>query len=202
MAATRCPQNARDDLDRLWTPPVETIDAALLREPQLTAALAFAATASKLDGDALGWIPRGAIAGAAAQNRLLVCKNNDDLVGFIIWANGRDSLDIYYTWVRHDARLLLHGAALVEHAKKKAARYGRNRIELWCARTLPANLFWEALHFQPITWRWGRAKNPRRHWLWRLPLAPPQPPYNDLSHSPSLVHPTLAEIHHFVGKGA
>lgn len=135
-------------------------------------ALLMAVESPRLDGHALGWFPRAAYEGCHEQGRLLVCLNNGDLVGYVVHNQRTAPTRIFLTWVRQDARLILHGRALVDAVNDVAQRKSHTRIELWCATDLPANAFWEALGFQKICWRWSKGKSHRRHWLWRRPVLP------------------------------
>jgi len=139
----------------------------LLRE-----ALALAVDSPRVDGDALGWFPRAAYLGCHEQGRLIVVTNNDDVVGYCVHNEKTAPTRIFLTWVRKDARLILHGRALVDFVANVALQRGHNRIELWCATDLAANLFWEALGFSKICWRWSKGKAHRKHWLWRRDLTP------------------------------
>lgn len=123
-----------------------------------------------LDGHCLGWVPRAIIRGKHDQGRILGIWNNGDCVGWLGWAVSQGLMRIHYTWIRNDARLILHGRALVDAVNDLAHDRQLPRIELWCATDLAANVFWRALGFECICWRWGRAKKSRRHYLWRRPV--------------------------------
>jgi len=146
---------------------VVTLSTNALQPWRLDEALKLADHSCVVDGHCLGWIPREQIRGIHASGRMLVCYNNDDLVGYVAWAASRGLMRIYYTWVRNDARLILHGRALVDHVDAIARQLNLPRVELWCATDLAANMFWRALGFDCVCWRWGRAKKSRRHYLWR-----------------------------------
>lgn len=134
-------------------------------------ALALAVDSPRVDGDALGWFPRAAFLGCHEQGRLIIVTNNDDVVGYCVHNEKTAPTRIFLTWVRRDARLILHGRALVDFVSDVAIRRGHNRIELWCATDLAANFFWQALGFEQICWRWSKGKAHRKHWLWRLDLS-------------------------------
>lgn len=135
--------------------------------------LTFCYSACRLDGHALGWLPIAAYDEAHAQGRILALWNNDDLVAFCLFSTTQLELRCLQIWVRKDARLMVHGRALIDDLEARARRAGCWRIRLWCAIDLEANLFWRALHFRPITWRWGRAHHGRRHVLWVRPINQP-----------------------------
>lgn len=115
----------------------------------------------------VGWIPLAAYAGAHAQGRILVCYNNDDLVGFCMWAQKFDEVKIYQIWVREDARMILHGKALIGDLARRRINHRARLVRLWCAQDLSANLFWRALGFTFRGWRHGpKRTSKRRHYLW------------------------------------
>ncbi len=135
--------------------------------------LLFAAKACRIDGECLGWLPFEAYETRHAEGRILAVYNNDDLVGYVLWFNNANVMHIYHTWVRNDARIMVHGRALCSTLEEHCIDLACDRIELWCAVDLAANLFWSAIGFEKITWRWGRAKKSRRHYLWRRHVVAP-----------------------------
>jgi GNAT superfamily N-acetyltransferase len=132
--------------------------------------LTFCYSACRLDGHCLGWLPRAAYDQAHTTGRILALWNNDDLVGFCLFSTNLHELRCLQIWIRRDARLMVHGRALIDDLEARAKRAGCFRIRLWCAIDLEANLFWRALHFRPICWRFGRAERGRRHVLWARPI--------------------------------
>lgn len=152
--------------------PIKVVASHLLEEKEQTELLAFASSSFRKDGNCIGWLTTAAIVGAHEQHRIVACYNNADLVGYIIWGESRGIIRCFVVWVRNDARLIIHGRSLVDWITKEGARRGSVRVELWCAVDLAANMFWAALGFERVCWRWGRGKRSRRHWLWRLPISP------------------------------
>lgn len=138
--------------------------------------LRFAGTASKHDADKVGWMPLGAYREATAQRRLVICTNNGDRVGFTLWQYKAGELKLYQVWVRADARLIVHGRSLVSHVEAIAATHGCYRLRAWVAEDLAANLFWAAIGFQNISWRWSpRKTSKRKHLLWIRSIVPGLP---------------------------
>jgi GNAT superfamily N-acetyltransferase len=196
MAATGLILTSSDHLGRLPGPGVEVIPTLDLSPRLQTELLTFAVSSTRIDGQCIGWLPTAAYVGAHEQGRMVACYNNADLVGYILWGANNGIIRCFVVWVRRDARLLVHGKALVSAIGNEGLRRGCTRIELWCAIDLAANLFWRALGFDRVCWRWGRAKRARRHWLWRLRLTSPsqlQPPGEQ---DPRSAHepPTLAAL--------
>lgn len=157
---------------RLPAPGVDVIPTLELTPRLQVELLAFAVSSTRLDGQCIGWLPTAAYVGAHEQGRMLACYNNADLVGYILWGAHNGIIRCFIVWVRRDARLILHGRALVSAVESIGHRHRCTRLELWCAVDLAANLFWHALGFERVCWRWGRAKRARRHWLWRRRISP------------------------------
>jgi GNAT superfamily N-acetyltransferase len=131
-----------------------------------------AKSACRSDANALGWLPWAAYLNAHGTGRVDVVVNSDDVVGYTIVGDSRGELRIYHCWVRADARMILHGRLLVEAAEARARQAHAWAIGLWCAEDLAANLFWKAVGFERVNWRWGKGKKRRRHIQWRRLVAP------------------------------
>lgn len=180
-------------MKHLASAAVVTHPTLALQPYQLHEVLTLADRSSLVDGHCLGWVPRAQLRGIHDEGRMLSVWNNDDCVGWIAWAISRGEMRIHYTWVRLDARLIMHGRALVDHVEYIARQHRLATIGLWCAVDLAANEFWSALGFQRINWRWGRAKKSRRHWQWRRPVVTSTEALQQVEVSPSfaLGQPTL-----------
>jgi len=173
----------------------------LEKENDRRAALLFCYSACRLDGHCLGWMPKQAYDVRHDQGRILVLHNNDDLVGLCMWSTNLREMRCLQIWIRQDARMILHGKKLIHELEKLARQHGCCRLRLWCAIDLPANLFWHALGFRYHGWRWGRAKNSRRHALWIRRINPtawelePSPLQDALQSPPPLALPTRMAPH-------
>lgn len=131
-------------------------------------AVDMAVHALQVDGHALGFLPVAAYWQANDAGRLLVLYNNGDAVGQLVWGMRSDTVQVYQIWVRHDARQILHGRALIDSLEDLLAPARPLRICLWCAEDLPANLFWQALGFHVVSWRHSpRRTSGRKHLFWR-----------------------------------
>lgn len=140
---------------------------------RLRQTMSFIYSASRLDGNMIGWMPYQAYDTRHAQGRLIALWNNNDLVGFLMWSpNQLGEIRILQIWVRADARMILHGRALVNWLDHEAQKTGHQVIRLWCAVDLAANLFWPAVGFRYRCWRWGTGKKSRRHALWWRTITP------------------------------
>ena len=158
-------------------PTSDTLVCTLTRdldEKKQREALLFCYSGSKLDANSIGWLPKGAYDNRHDRGEILTLHRNDDLVGFVLMSRPSPygELRCLQIWVRRDARMILHGRALIN----KLEEIGRLRhcscLRLWCAQDLAANLFWATLGFSRRGWRWGPAKVPRRHNLWWRAISP------------------------------
>lgn len=153
--------------------PVQVIATHQMLPNELDDALKFCGSASKLDAHKVGWIPLAAYTGATKQRRVLICYNNGDKVGFCLWRHSFGDLAIYQIWVRPDARLILHGRAIVHELNTIGLERRARLIRLWCAEDLTANLFWRQIGFEEIGWRHGpKRTSTRRHLLWTQKIRP------------------------------
>jgi len=172
---------------------IEVTDSKTRRE-----LLQFCYSACRIDGECLGWLPKAAYDQAHQQGRIIALWNNDDLVGFALWSCDCGQLRCLQVWVRRDARLMLHGKAIVSRLDAIARARNCYRLRLWCAIDLAANHFWNALGFRYGGWRWGRAKNSRKHALWLRPIHDwplPPPPQSNEPRRPELSFPTSPTCH-------
>lgn len=172
MAATTSLLTSAEGATRLPAPGIDVVKTLELTPALQTELLTFAISSTRIDGQCIGWLPAAAYVGAHEQGRMVACYNNADLVGYILWGANNGIIRCFVVWVRRDARLVLHGRALVHAIETEGARRGCTRVELWCAVDLAANVFWAALGFTNVCWRWGRAKRARRHFLWRRRINP------------------------------
>lgn len=172
-----------------------------LSETERSAALLFCYSASKLDANSIGWLPKAAYNNRHERGELLTLFNNSDLVGFVLMSRPSPygELRCLQIWVRRDARMLIHGRALIDELE----RIGHERhcwlLRLWCAEDLAANLFWEALGFDKRGWRQGPAKVSRRHNLWvrRINRSSLSPPASEQSETDELSRPKHPVSHPF-----
>lgn len=130
-------------------------------------AVRFARTCCDSDRLSLGFLPYAAFDQADARGNLVVCSNNADFVGYVLIGRSFGDVRIYSTFVRVDARLLLHGFALVEFVELWARQRALCEIRLWCREDLSANYFWRSLGFDVLNWRYGGRTKKRRHYQWR-----------------------------------
>lgn len=167
-----------------------------LPEPEARKHILFAGTADPKDRKKIGFLPWPCFQTAHQQENLATISRNGDLVGYCLFRVNRDrELHIVQTWVRADARLILHGRMLIDFVESEAKKKHHNlwRIRLWCATDLAANFFWSALGFTRGPWRWGSIKRYRKHWLWTRRIAPDLAPYRERRPSETQEAPLLSE---------
>ena len=137
-------------------------------------AIQFCGSGSNLEAYKVGWIPLAAYYGATLQKRLIVCYNNDDKVGYCLWQHSFGDIACYQIWVRPDARLILHGRAIVDRLNRIGYERNARLVRLWCGEDLAANTFWAALGFTNEGWRHGpKRTSKRRHLLWTQRITTP-----------------------------
>lgn len=167
---------------------IQVIPAHVLGPNALANALRFARAGSGTDADKVGWIPLAALRQGVVERRLHICYNNDDHVGYCFWQQRYDELKIYQIWVRQDARMILHGRALVDALEAEPRQRAARLVRLWCAEDLAANVFWEAIGFTKKGWRHSPHRTAtRRHLLWVRPVTLPY----GRGHSATLSKPHL-----------
>ena len=158
-------------------PTVDTLVCCLSRELppcEQSTALSFCYSASKIDANSIGWLPKTAYDVRHTNGELLVCLNNEDLVGFVLMSKPSpyQELRCLQIWVRPDARIILHGRHMLGVLENIAAERRCICLRCWCAEDLPSNLFWAAMGWHKKNWRLGPAKKPRRHNLYVKMLSP------------------------------
>lgn len=129
--------------------------------------------AVQADTNAIGFLPTKAFDIRSEQNDLYTVERNGDCVGWCLVATSHHTavLRVYQIWVRPDARIIEHGRALIQRLIERGEKTGMYAIRAWVAQDLPANLFWEAVGFSKLCWRYGQGGKNRKHWLWSLPLS-------------------------------
>lgn len=149
--------------------PITVEFARDLADDQRQAWTRFAGSACRIDGDKIGFLPWVVYDEAAPQARLIVASVNNDRVGFLLWSRTpRRELRINQIWLRADARLLTYGRAMLDFLDAHVVPHAQVwRLRCWVAQDLAANLFWQAMGFQRITWRHSPAAHKKRpHWLY------------------------------------
>lgn len=157
----------------------------------LSELIKFVGSAAKIDAHAIGFITYAAYEEAHARNRIIILRRNNDLCGFILYSvNRQRECRILQIWVRHDARIIENGRALLEWLEREIADTNNCWcLRCWVAQDLESNLFWRAMQFEYRGWRWGPAKNARKHNLYRrLTTRGLAPQLASLSPSPQGTH--------------
>jgi len=173
-------------------PPLRLTLTKDLPPNEIPSTLRFLYAACRLDGTCIGWLPFQAYDVRHAQGKILVLHNNDDLVGFVMFSGNLFFCEMrcLQIWIRKDARLLLHGRALIDELDRLSWPAGYRTLRLWCAIDLAANIFWTALGFRYRGWRYSPGKTDRRHVLWMRKISPPSRPLFQSQTWPQLaLHP-------------
>ncbi|MFC1567345.1 GNAT family N-acetyltransferase [Thermodesulfobacteriota bacterium] len=131
--------------------------------------LKYIESLSKKESKAIGFIPKvryeAAILGKrihektqpTCNDRIYVCSENSDLVGFVLGSKGNAGglAKIAQIAIQEDARLITRGKALlnalIEHRESK----GIYSFHCGCADDLESNLFWRAMGWKQVAQRHG-----------------------------------------------
>ncbi len=104
----------------------------------------------------LGFIPKPAYEAAitghktgkrwstTCNDKIFVCEENGDLVGFVMFSYGKIS-KCNQIAIQADARLIERGKALLSAAVAHGNLVGREDFACGCADDLPSNLFWQQM---------------------------------------------------------
>lgn len=133
----------------------------------------------------VGFLPTVAIREYFDRSQIWVARENGDPCGYLLFGSHRHVRPVYdmgtmkiiQACVQYDARRVAHATRLVQALELKAVQDGYERIALWCAEDLEANVFWRSMGFSNCGTRIGGTsrKKPRIHnrWIKALP-DPPQ----------------------------
>ena len=114
----------------------------------------------------LGFIPKPAYEAAITGNktgkrwsttcndRIFVCEENGDLVGFVLFSYGKVS-KCNQICIRQDARLIERGKALLSAAVSQGNLVGREDFACGCADDLASNFFWKQMGWVKVGERKG-----------------------------------------------
>ena len=121
---------------------------------------------SKKESFCLGFIPKMAYEAAVTgiktgkrwsntcNDRLYVCEENDDLVGFVLFSYGNPA-KCNQICIQEDARLIERGQALLSAAIAHGNLRGIEDFACGCADDLPSNFFWARMGWQKVAERFG-----------------------------------------------
>tara|TARA_Y100000589_G_scaffold154503_1_gene147090 strand:- start:500 stop:931 length:432 start_codon:yes stop_codon:yes gene_type:complete len=97
--------------------------------------------------ESLGFIPRSRLEQYESEGRIILCHENNDPCGFLIYGSNWPLLNIYQACIDYDVRRKHHGENIVKEVEKYAAD-NHSGIYLRCRENLEANQFWEALDYK------------------------------------------------------
>lgn len=114
----------------------------------------------------LGFIPKMAYESAitgiktgkrwsnTCNDKLFVCEENGDLVGFVMFSYGNPA-KCNQICIQEDARLIERGKALLSAAISHGNLKGIEDFSCGCADDLPSNLFWKTMGWVKVGERKG-----------------------------------------------
>jgi len=121
---------------------------------------------SKKESFCLGFIPKSAYEAAitsfksgkrwsnTCNDKLFVCEENGDLVGFVMFSYGNPS-KCNQICIQEDARLIERGQALLSAAIAHGNLCGIEDFACGCADDLPSNFFWKKMGWLKVGERKG-----------------------------------------------
>ena len=113
--------------------------------------LAYVVALQKRNHEALGFIPRAALAEKIDRGQILLARENGDPAGFLHHGSlAVPEVRIFQAAVQYDARRRHHGLALVADFVARAREAGARAASLRCLDVLDANDFWTAAGFERL----------------------------------------------------
>jgi hypothetical protein len=128
--------------------------------------ISYIISLSKKESPAIGFIPspayKAAITGQkfgkrwslTCNDKLFVCEENKDLVGFVLFSYGAIA-KCNQICIQEDARMFERGKSLLNAAIKQGESVGIIDFSCGCADDLPSNLFWELMGWTKVGERKG-----------------------------------------------
>jgi hypothetical protein len=110
--------------------------------------LAYIVSLAKKHSDALGFIPRAAMAARIDSGCVKLATENNDPCGFFLTSGMQPTVKIFQACVQTDARGLNHAKALLADLICRTAAAGGRSITLHCRDELESNGFWSACGFK------------------------------------------------------
>lgn len=139
---SRKPRRPRDPL------ALDPIELGAVRQAT-PADLAYGVALQKRNHEALGFIPRAALAEKIDRGQILLASENGDPAGFLHHGSlAALEVRIFQAAIQYDARRRHHGLALVDTMVRRATSAGARGLSLRCLDFLDANDFWTAAGFE------------------------------------------------------
>jgi N-acetylglutamate synthase-like GNAT family acetyltransferase len=137
------PRKPRRPRDPLSLDAIEDVRAATAAD------LAYVLALQKRNHEALGFIPRAALAEKIDRGQILLARENGDPAGFLHHGSlAVPEVRIFQAAIQYDARRRHHGLALIDTMVRRAADAGAKGLSLRCLDFLDANDFWSAAGFE------------------------------------------------------
>ncbi len=137
----------------------------MIREAKLQD-IPYIVSLSKKESFSLGFIPKSAYEAAitgykggkrwsnTCNDKLFVCEENGDLVGFVMFSYGKIS-KCNQICIQEDARLIERGKSLLSAAISHGNLVGREDFACGCADDLASNFFWKQMGWVKVGARQG-----------------------------------------------
>ena len=116
--------------------------------PATPSDLAYVVALQKRNGEALGFIPRVALAEKIELGRITLATENGEPAGYLHHGSlAVPEVRIFQAAIQYDARRRHHGMGLVRDLLARATHAGARGVSLRCLDFLDANDFWTAAGF-------------------------------------------------------
>lgn len=123
----------------------------------------FIVSLQKANSKSVGFLTYTALCEYFDRRQVWVSRENGDPCGYLLFGSNRcvrpvrdpGVMKIVQACIQYDARRVKHATELVQRLERKAVCEGYERISLWCAEDLEANVFWELMGFNCIGTRIG-----------------------------------------------
>ena len=113
--------------------------------------LAYVVSLQKQNSEALGFLPRVALAEKIDLGHIWLARENGEPAGYLHHGSLKaPEVRIFQAAIQYDARRRQHGMSLVTNLLNRATRSGASGVSLRCLDFLDANDFWTAAGFKLI----------------------------------------------------
>jgi hypothetical protein len=135
---------------------------------------AFIRSLAKAESNSIGFLADEALDWYAHNGVVIGGLVNDDPTCFALGKAGSstypDTLSLYMTAVRTDARRFHHASRLIDQLRHLAVARSLEKIQLWCRGDLEAHELWAHVGMTPVAVRSGGTGRNVPHVCWILPL--------------------------------
>jgi hypothetical protein len=126
----------------------------------------------KKNAEALSFYPKQVFEREKEKGRLFLGLLNGQPCGYIYVGAQNNAVKCHQVCIEYDARLKMHGAALVAAMEEYANQGNATCVSLRCGFDIDANKFWKALGYEVVAIVDGGVRRMRKINVWRKQLLP------------------------------